>query len=86
MKISDRAESVGRAIIGVLGASPTPEQQKEIQQVLEQALINAMLDQAERCSHVALEFCSPEVDTAQKVAAEIRNETAAMLANLSSLR
>ena len=86
MEIRDRAESAAKAVYAILQVSPTEEQTKGVIDTLEQTIINAMLEQAERCTNTIMECCSPDLDMAHKVAAEIRRANTALMANLSSMR
>ena len=86
MKISERAENAAKAIYAVLQVSPTPEQSRQVQRVLEQAIVNAMLEEAERCSNTAVECCSADLDIAHKITEGIRRANQVLMANLSSLR
>ena len=86
MRITERAEGASKAIFALLQVSPTNEQAAEVRQIVEEAVIHGMLEQSERCSHAAVECCGHDVDTAHKVAAQIRRSYSALVANLSSMR
>lgn len=70
----------------MLGLAPDEEQSKGVLEIIEQAVINAMLEEGERCSNVARVCCSPDLDRAHKIAEQIRRQNQALIANLSSLR
>jgi hypothetical protein len=86
VNISERAESASKAVFAVLRVTPSEDQSKEVDRIIEQAVINAMLEQAERCSNLAMECCSADLDLAHKVAEQMRHEYEALVANLSSMR
>jgi hypothetical protein len=86
MNIQERAEGATKAVMAELGVSPDEAQARGVTKVIEQAIIHAMLDQSERCTHVVMEQCSPDMDMAHKLADEFRRRSQALLANLSSMR
>ena len=86
MSISERANGATNAILAVLQATPAEAERRQIVKIIEQALVNTTLAANESCTHAVMECCSPDLDTAHKVADEIRRRQAAVLANLSSLR
>lgn len=86
MALRERAENTFHTIAGILGTAPTGEQEIEIVEVIEQAIIKAVLEERERCVKVADKCCSPDRDRAHKIAAEIRRAEGALIANLQSLR
>lgn len=86
MKISDRSSNSAQAIFAVLQVTPSEAQVRNVEEVIEQALVNAMLDAGERATGAVMECCSPDLDTAHKVAEEIRRRQSALITNLSSMR
>ena len=86
MNITERAESAAKAAYAVLQVTPSEGQDRSVTDAIEQAIINAVLEESTRCTNVVLECCSPDLDTAHKVAQEIRRANQALIANLSSMR
>lgn len=86
MSLKERAESATHAIANILGTAPTGEQETEVIEIVEQAIIKAVLEERERCVKVANVCCSPDLDKAHKIAADIRRAEGALIANLQSMR
>ncbi len=86
MTLRERAESAAAVVFTTLAASPTEDQTKNVTELIEQAVIDALLAEASRCADVARECCSADQDMAHKVAREITLSNVALIANLSSLR
>jgi len=84
--LRDRADETTRKVQEILGVT-SDEHPKEISDAIEQTIINALLEERERCATVAYdECCDEDIDRADKVANEIRRIRTALIANLSSLR
>ncbi|HEY9164478.1 MAG TPA: hypothetical protein VIN57_07685 [Magnetovibrio sp.] len=63
------------------------EHKQEVVKAIEQAIIDALLQERERCATVAYDHCCAEDrDKAHKVAEEIRRIRNALTANLTSMR
>ncbi len=63
------------------------EHKMEVVKAIEQAIIDALLQERERCATVAYDHvCSEDRDKAHKVAEEIRRIRSALTANLNSMR
>jgi hypothetical protein len=86
MELRDRAESAARSVYEILEAAPTKDQAKRVADALERAAIEIVLAERERCAGVVRECCSPDLDTAHKIAEQVRRDDAALIANLSALR
>lgn len=86
MTFRERAENAARTIYDVLQMSPTAEQAKKVGDAVERALIEAALNEQERCAQVAVQCCSADRDMAHKVAVQIRQTHTALIANLSGMR
>ena len=86
MNFQQRAEDAAATLYEVLSVSPTNEQKAAAAKLIEQVIIDVLLEESSRLTDVAMECCSPDLDTAHKVAKEIRQSNAALIANLSSLR
>lgn len=84
--LRERAEQTAHKIQEILRSSGEPHEQ-EIAQAIEKAIIEALLQERERCATVAYtHVCEEDRDQAHKVAEEIRRVRNALAANLSSLR
>lgn len=81
-----RAEEATLKVQEILGVT-ADEHPKEIADAIEQTIINALLEERDRCASVAFdECCDEDQDKAHKIAEEIRRVRTALIANLSSLR
>lgn len=86
MSITSHTETAVNKIAEALGAMPSEDQAKDINRIIQQAIINAVLEEGSRCATVAATVCSPDKDLAHKIADEIRLNEKALIANLSSMR
>ncbi len=84
--LRDRAEAATLKVQEILGVT-VDQHPKEIADAIEQTIINALLEERERCATVAFdECCEEDRDRAHKVADEVRRIRTALVANLSSMR
>lgn len=79
------AEATG-GIDGVLGGSLDKDQRHQIENIVEKAVIKALLEGQHRAVDAALRCPDADQDLAHKIATEIRRKNDALIANLSSLR
>lgn len=86
MNISENANSTASAVCALLGVEADEERLRQVSRLIERSIINAILNQAERYTHVVMNCCSPDLDLAHKLAAEIRSSNQALVANLASMR
>jgi len=86
MKFSDYADQAVRSIAEILGVKPSADQAKNVNHIIEKAIINAVLDERSRCATVAMNVCEADLDLAHKIGAEISRANEALIANLSSMR
>ncbi len=86
MPLKESAEEVTNAVVDVLGTDVSPEHAAEIAKIVEAALLAAYRDCTERNTKVAAACCDQDMDQAHKIAEEMRRNTTALIANLSSLR
>lgn len=86
MNISENANSTAGAVCALLGVDPDEARLREVSRVIERSIINAVLNEAERYTHVVMNCCSPDLDMAHKLTKEIRASNQALMANLSSMR
>ncbi|NIO40486.1 MAG: hypothetical protein GTO41_10045, partial [Burkholderiales bacterium] len=66
--------------------APSQELEEQVADVIERAVIDAVLEDGELCTRVAKECCAADQDLAHKISEEIRRAQTALIANLSSLR
>lgn len=86
MSFRDRAQHAASVISGILETSLNEGQAKAIADAVEKEIIEAVLEESERCVKVAHKCCSPDLDKAHKIAEGIKRTHTALIANLSSLR
>ena len=86
MSLGTRAEMAAAAVVELLGAELSPEQNTEVKKIIETAMIDAYRDCTERNAQAALQVCDPDLDKAHKIADEMRRANTALIANLSSMR
>lgn len=86
MNISENAKSTAAAVCALLGVDPDQEHLRAVSRVIERSIINAVLNEAERYTHVVMSCCSADLDLARKLAGEIRHSNDALIANLTSMR
>ncbi len=86
MTFRTQAEQTARAVVDALDAAPSAAQSKQIEDLIERAIIDSYKDSAGRCAKVAREFCRADKELASKVADEISRANIALIANLSSMR
>ena len=86
MNFRNRAERAAGVIGGLIETSPDSAQAKAIADAVEKEIIEAVLEESERCVKVAHTCCSPDLDKAHKIAEGIKRTHTALIANLSSLR
>ncbi len=86
MTINDRAAKAVEEIAKALDVQPSDAQAKSVDDIVQQAVINAVLEERSRCATVATNVCTADQDLAHKILAEIRADEAALIANLSALR
>ncbi len=86
MSFRDRAERAAGAIGGLIDSGADEAQTKAIADAIEKEIIEAVLEESERCVKVAHTCCSPDLDKAHKIAEGIKRTHTALIANLSSLR
>ncbi len=86
MSITDHADAAVSDIAEALGAAPSEDLAKDMNRIILQAIIDAVLEERSRCVTVAANVCSADKDLAHKIADEIRLNETALIANLSSMR
>lgn len=84
--LRERAQETTEKIQAILNVD-CGTHEKEVILAVERAIIDALLQERERCATVAFDHCCAEDrDRAHKVAEEIRRVRNALLTNLESLR
>lgn len=83
--LRERAEETTKKVQDALGLSDE-NHSKEIADAVEQAIINALLEERKRCADVAFKCCIEDQDKAHQVAEEIKRVNTALVTNLSSMR
>ena len=86
MDFRNRAKRAAGEISGLLDLSPDSDLDKAVADAIEKQIIEAVLEESERCVKVAHTCCSPDLDKAHKIAEGIKRTHTALTANLSSLR
>lgn len=86
MNISENANSTAGAVCALLEIEPDEERLRAVSRLIERSIIQAVLNEAERYTHVVLNCCSADLDMAHKLNSEIRASNQALMANLSSMR
>ena len=84
--LRERALETSKKVEAILNIKGT-EHELEVAKAIEQAIIDALLQERERCATVAYDHCCAEDrDKAHKVAEEIRRIRSALTTNLNSMR
>ncbi len=86
MTLSKRTETLVAEMCAILGATPDEEESGRVRRAVEQAMIDVVLAEQERCANVARTCCTPDRDMAQKITTEMRQTREALIANLSAMR
>ena len=86
MSFADSAKDTANEIVEVLKASPNEEQISRVTKAIERTVIEAVLEEQQRCAHAAIVCCSADQDMAHKIGKEIRRSEVSLIANLSALR
>jgi len=86
MTIRTHATKAAEAALAALGAAPDEAQRNAVLMAIEKAMIDLMREDEERYAKAALNCCAPDLDTAHKIAEEVRRANTALIANLSSMR
>jgi hypothetical protein len=80
-----RAEQATQEVQQILGLS-AEEHPKEISDSIEKTIIQALLEERQRCADVAFKFLNEDQVKAKHVAEEIRRINTVLVSNLSSMR
>jgi hypothetical protein len=86
MNLRERASRAADNVCQILEAAPSEQHAKDLTDAIEREIIEAVLDESQRCALVAHECCDPDLDTAHKIRKGIEEAQTALVANLSSLR
>ncbi|MGI9413893.1 MAG: hypothetical protein ACR2PM_09495 [Hyphomicrobiales bacterium] len=85
-RLREIAEEATNAIDGLLKSKLTEEQWQEVEKIIEQTTIKALLEGQHRAVDVALGYPSADKDLAHKIADAIRRKNDTLIVNLSSMR
>ncbi len=83
--LRERADAATKEVQDILGVSADTHP-KEIADALERTIINALLEERQRCADVALKCCGDDRKKGQTIVEEINRANAALVANLSAMR
>ncbi len=83
--LRERADAATKEVQDILGVSADTHP-KEIADALERTIINALLEERQRCADVALKCCGGDKKRGNEIAEEINRVNTALIANLSSMR
>ena len=83
--LRERAEAATKEIQELLGVS-VDTHPKEIADALERTIINALLEERQRCAEVASKCFKDDQQRGPQVAEEINRIHTALIANLSAMR
>ncbi len=86
MTLRKRAERITGEILAALGIAADDPRAGKVVKIVEQAIIDVVLEERERCTGVVLALGTPDEDKAHKIAEEIERAEGALVANLSALR
>ncbi len=83
--LRERADAATKEVQDILGVSADTHP-KEIADALERTIINALLEERQRCAEVALKCCGDDRKKGENIVEEINRTNAALVANLSAMR
>ncbi len=83
--LRERADAATKEVQDILGVTADTHP-KEIADALERTIINALLEERQRCADVALKCCEDDKKKGEMIAEEINRINTALVANLSSMR
>jgi len=86
MNLKRQAKTIVDRTASTLGVSLSEAQSKELKQIIEQALIDAVVATSTQSSEAAAQCCSADRDLAHKIAERIELANKALIANLSGMR
>ena len=86
MDLKDRAEITARAVCEVLHTEPPENLRSRVTKIIEDAMLNAVLDDGEQYTKLIMDRCGADRDLAHKIAEDIRRARTALITNLSSMR
>ncbi len=80
------AHEATQGINDLLGGQLSEDQSAKIDEIVEAAVIKALLEGQHRAVDAALQYPEADQDLAHKIAAEIRRKNDLLIVNLTSLR
>ena len=85
MSFAQSAKKTADQLLAKMGAEPDEKQKAEMAKVIEEALIQAAIEEQQRCVHSVNLCCSADQDMAHKIATRIREHETSVIANLKGL-
>lgn len=85
-RLREIAEEATKGIDALLVSHLTEEQSLKVEEIIEQAVIKALLEGQHRAVDAAIGCADADQDQAHKIAAAIRQKNDALIVNLTSLR
>jgi len=86
MDFRERAEITARAVCEVLRAKASAKAHRQITEIIEGAMLDAVLEDGERYMKLVTRHCAADRDLAHKITEGIRQAQTALVTNLSSMR
>jgi predicted Zn-ribbon and HTH transcriptional regulator len=83
--LRERAEDTAQEVQKILGRS-NKNHPKEVADAIEHAIINALVEERQRCADVARICCADDAEKAKHVSEEIARVKSVLISNLSSMR
>ena len=86
MPLRKHAETAVDAVFTALAAHPTPELRKQVTDIIEATIVEAVRENCKQSSNAAANVCEADQDLAHKIAGGIERAQQALIANLQGLR
>ncbi len=86
MPLRQQAEKTVTAILTTMELDANHSHKSQLVRIVENALIEAALDERQRCVHAINQCCSEDSDTAHKISRKIQQRQLSVIANLEGMR
>jgi len=86
MDFKERAEITARAVCEILRAKVSAKAHRQITEIIEGAMLDAVLEDGERYTKLVIRHCAADRDLTHKITEDIRRAQTALVTNLSSMR
>ena len=86
MDLRVRAEIAVKDACKAISAELSAEEERKVADVIERAIVDAVIAAARESRSAAMDCCSADRDMAHKLAEEIERVNSALIANLSAFR